>query len=61
MRYKLRNLSDIHIDLSSALKFQCNLRNGLSKHAFLLMFNSSVWPNSAYLRDIMLRHLSDLD
>ncbi len=28
---------------------------------FLLVFNSNMWPNSAPLRDISLRNLSDLD
>ena len=25
------------------------------------MFNGNIWRNSAYLRDVMLRNLSDLD
>ncbi len=29
-------------------------------YAFLLMFNSNIWPNSAPLLDIRLRNLSDI-
>ena len=29
--------------------------------AFLLMFNSSIWPNSAPLQDIRLRNVGDLE
>ncbi len=28
---------------------------------YILMFNSSIWPNSAPLRDIRLRNVSDLE
>ncbi len=30
-------------------------------YAFLLMFNSNIWPNSAPLQDIRLYNLSDFD
>ena len=30
-------------------------------YAFLLMFNSNIWPNSTPLQDTKLRNLSDLD
>ncbi len=39
----------------------CNGTNGLSIYAFLLVFNSNIWRNSAPLWDIMLQNLSDLD
>ncbi len=34
---------------------------GLSIHAFLLMFNSNLWPNSAPLQDNGLQNQSDLE
>ena len=46
---------------SKVSKVRCNCTNGLRKHTFILMFNSNIWPNSAPLRDIGLRDLSDLD
>ena len=40
---------------------KCNHTNGLTIYAFQLMFNSNIWSNSAPLKDMRLRNLSDLD
>ncbi len=58
---RLRNLSDLELDLSRSLKVKCDSVIGLPIYAFLLMFNSNIWPNSALLQDIRLRNLSDLE
>ncbi len=50
----------LNFDLSRSLKVKCN-GIGLYIYAFLLMFNSNIWPNSASLQDIRLRNMSDLD
>ncbi len=50
------NLSDLEFYHSRPLKVI-----GLSIYAFLLMFNSNTWPNSAPLQDIRLQNLSDLE
>ena len=42
-------------------KIKCNHTNGLPMDAFLLIFNSHIWPTSAPLWDIGLRTMSDLD
>ncbi len=54
-------MSDLEIDLSRSLKVKCESVIGLPIYAFLLMFNSNIWPNSAPLQDTRLRNLSDLD
>ncbi len=41
----------LNFDLSRSLKVKCD-GIGLSVYAFLLMFDSNIWPNSAPLRDI---------
>ncbi len=56
---RLDILSDLNFDLSSSLKSQ-NMMS-LDPYGFLLLINSDIWPNSAPLRDIRLRNLSDLD
>ena len=53
-------MSDFEFDLWRSLKFKCDDAIGLSLFAFILMFNSNMWPNSAPLQDIRLRSLSDL-
>ncbi len=57
----LQNLSDLDFGLSRSIKVKCDSVIGLSLYAFLLMFNNNLWPNSAPLRDIMLRNLSDIE
>ncbi len=52
-------MSDLEFDLSRSLKVKSDVI-GLSLYAFLLMFNSNIWPNSAPLQDIRLYNLSDL-
>ncbi len=58
---RLRNLSDLEFDLSRSLKVICDDVIGFSKCAFLLMFNSNLWSNSAVLPDIRLRNMSDIE
>ena len=43
------------------LKVKYNDAVGLQICCFLLMIDSNLGPNSAHLRDIRLRNLSDLD
>ncbi len=57
----LRNLSDLKFDLLRSLKVICADVIRLHIYAFLLMFNSKLWPNSAPLHDIRLRNVSDLE
>ncbi len=47
-----QNLSDLTIDLSRSFKVICDSVIELPIYAFLLMFNSNIWPNSAPLQDI---------
>ncbi len=54
-------MSGLEFDLTRSLKVKCDYVIGLSLYAFLLMFNSNIWPNSALLQDIRLRNLSDLE
>ncbi len=56
---RLRNLSDLELDLSRSLKVICDDVIGLPIYAFLLMFNSKLWPNSAPSQDIRLQNVSD--
>ncbi len=58
---RLQKLSDLEFDLSRSLKVKCDSVIGLPIYAFLLMFNSNIWPNSAPLQDIKLQNLSDLE
>ncbi len=51
----------VAIDVWRSLKVKCDDVIGLSLYAFLLMFNSNMWPNSAPLQDIRLWNLSDLE
>ncbi len=58
----LQNLSDLDFDLSMSLKVKSDGAVGLTPHMpFPMVFNSNTWPNSAPLRDLKLRYLSDLD
>ncbi len=57
---RLRNLSDLEFDLLRSLKVKCDSVIELPIYAFLLMFNSNIWPNYAPLQDIRLQNLSDL-
>ncbi len=57
----LQNLSDLEFDLLRSLKVKCDSVIELPIYAFLLMFNSNIWPNSAPLQDIRLRNLSNLE
>ncbi len=52
-------MSDLELDRGKSLKVKCDDVIGVSLYAFLLMFNSNIWPNSASLQDIRLRNLSD--
>ncbi len=54
----LPNPSDLDFNLSRSLRKHTI---GLTIYAFLLMFNSNIWPNSVPLRDKMLQNLNDLD
>ncbi len=54
-------MSDIEFDLSRSLKVKCDSIMLLPLYAFLLMFNSNIWPNSAPFQDIRLRNLSDFE
>ncbi len=47
-------VNDINSDLSRSLKVKYTGGIGLLMYGFLLMVNSSVWPNLAPLRDIRL-------
>ncbi len=51
---RLRNLSDLEFHLSRSLKVICDDVVGFPIYAFLLMFNSNLWPNSAPSQDIRL-------
>ncbi len=48
---RFRNLSDPNLDLSRSLKVKFDSVFGLPIYAFLLMFNSNIWPNSPPLQD----------
>ncbi len=54
-------MSDLEFDLLRSLKVKCDDVIGLPIYAFLLVFNSNIWPNSAPLQDIRLRNQSDLE
>ncbi len=54
-------MSDLEYDLSRSLKVKCDSVIELPIYAFLLMFISNIWPNSAPLQDIRLQNLSDLE
>ncbi len=43
----LQNVSDLDFDTSVPLKVKCESVFGLPKYAFLVMFISHIWPNSA--------------
>ncbi len=58
---RLQNVSDLEFDLSKSLKVICDDVIGLSIYAFLLVFNSKSWPNSALLQDIRLQNLNDVE
>ncbi len=49
---RLQNLSDFDFDLLRSLKVLCDSVIELPMYAFLLMFNSNIWPDSAPLQDI---------
>ncbi len=71
------HMSVIDFDLSKSLNVKCYgavglpisdillsnwcllITHGLSR--LLLMVNSNIWPNSAFMRYIILRNLSDLE
>ncbi len=59
MRYKVLNVGDLEFGLSRSLKVKCDGAIELLIYGFLLMFNSSIGPNSAPLQDIRLQNLSD--
>ncbi len=54
-------MSDLEFDPCRALKVKCDDVIGLSLYAFLLMFNSNIWPNSAASQDVRLRNVIDLE
>ncbi len=51
----------LNFDLSGSLKVKYDSVTGLSIYAFLLTFNSNMWPNSAPLWYIRLQNVSDLE
>ncbi len=51
----------LNFDLIRSLKVKCDGGIGFTIYAFLLIFNSKLWPNSAPLRDISFQNLTDLD
>ncbi len=53
-------MSDPDFDLSRSLKVKCDSVIRLPIYAFILMFNSNIWPNSSPFQDKSLRNLSDL-
>ncbi len=55
---RLQNLTDLQFELSRPLKVICDDVIELPIYAFLLMFNSNLWPNSAPSQDIRLRNLT---
>ncbi len=55
------NEIDLTFDLSRSLKVKCDVTSGLPIYDILLIFYSSIGPNSASLRDIILRNFGDLD
>ncbi len=57
----LDHFEHLNFDLSRSLKVKCDSVIGLNIYAFLLMFNSNIYPNSALLRDIRFQNLSVLD
>ncbi len=57
---RLRNLSDLEFDLLRSLNVMCDNVIGLPIYAFLLIFNSNIWPNSAPLQDIRLYKIYSL-
>ncbi len=57
----LRNLRDLEFDLSMPFKIIFDSVTGLPIYGFLLMFHSSILPNSIPLRDMNFQNLSDLD
>ncbi len=59
-RYKASK-SDLEFDLSMSLKVICDNVIGLAIYAFLSMFNSNLWPNSASSQNIRPQNLSDLE
>ncbi len=52
---RLQNLSDFKFDLLRSLKVKCDSVIELPMYAFLLLFNSHIWPNSAPSQDIRLQ------
>ena len=57
-----RSFRHLNFDLSRSPKVRCDIVIGLPIiYAFLLMFNSNIWPNSALLQDIRLSNLNGLD
>ena len=57
---RLQNLTDLEFDPSRSLKVMCDDVIGLSLYAFLLMFDSNLWPNSAP-QNLRPQNLSDLE
>ena len=61
-RESIKNLKYQWIfDLSRSLNVKCHCAIELAIIAFLLMFNSHIWPKWAPFRDIRLQNLSDID
>ncbi len=58
---RFQNLSDLDIEFFKVTEVKCDSIIGFAIYAFLLMFNSNIWPNSARLRDIRFQNKNGLD
>ena len=54
-----QNPNHVEFDLLRSFKIICDGAVG-NIYAFLIMFNSNIWPNCIPLRDIRLQYLSEL-
>ncbi len=61
-RYKPSSLAKIQFGLSGSLKVESDCAIGPAPiFAFILVFNSNLWPVLLHLRDKSIHPLSDLD
>ena len=56
-----QNLTDFHLDLIKSLNGKSNGAVRLTIYDILLVFQSSIYLTSAYLKDISLENLTVLD
>ncbi len=57
----LDHIRPLNFHLSGSLKVKCESVTRLPIYGFLLMFNSTIWPNSDPLWYIRLKNVSDLE